>query len=101
MLADPLVADDEVGGLLRERIGMQRLREIISDVWKPLPRDSGRLSKLESFYTYLRQFTPNVLAAIDFQGGPGTGESMEAVAILKETNRLGGRCGPRNCASWG
>lgn len=91
VLADPLVADDEVGGLLRERIGMQRLREIISDVWKPLPRDHGRLSELESSYTYLRQFTPNVLAAIDFQGGPGTGELMEAVAILKEMNRLGGR----------
>nr|SBO98749.1 probable transposase [Nonomuraea gerenzanensis] len=91
VLADPSIPDDEVGGMLRERIGMQRLREITSDAWKPLPRDHGRLSELESSYTYLRQFTPNVLAAIDFQGGPGTGELMEAVAILKEMNRLGGR----------
>ncbi|MEU7834402.1 LLM class flavin-dependent oxidoreductase [Nonomuraea sp. NPDC049129] len=67
--------------MLRERIGMQRLREITSDAWKPLPRDHGRLSELESSYTYLRQFTPNVLAAIDFQGGSGTGELMEAVAV--------------------
>ncbi|MFE4961180.1 hypothetical protein ACFRCW_46705 [Streptomyces sp. NPDC056653] len=29
--ADPLVPDDQVGGLLRGRIGMQRLREITSD----------------------------------------------------------------------
>ncbi|MEU8110380.1 Tn3 family transposase [Nonomuraea muscovyensis] len=90
-LADPSIPDDEVGGMLRERIGMQRLREITSDAWKPLPRDHGRLSELESSYTYLRQFTPIVLAAIDFQGGPGTGELMEAVALLKELNRTSGR----------
>jgi TnpA family transposase len=91
VLADPSIPDDEVGGMLRERIGMQRLREITSDAWKPLPRDHGRLSELDSSYAYLRQFTPNVLAAIDFLGGPGTGELMEAVAVLKEMNRLGGR----------
>ena len=38
--------------------------------WRPLPRDHGRLSALDASYTYLRQFTPNVLAAIDFKGGP-------------------------------
>ncbi|MER5421404.1 hypothetical protein [Streptosporangium roseum] len=91
VLADPSIPDDEVGGMLRERLGMQRLREITSDAWKPLPRDHDRLSALDSSYTYLRQFTPNVLVAIDFQGGPGTAELMEAVAILKEMNRLGGR----------
>lgn len=38
VLADPSIPDDEVGGMRRERIGMQRLREITSDAWKPLPR---------------------------------------------------------------
>jgi hypothetical protein len=46
---------------------------------------------MHTSYSYLRQFTPNVLAAIDFQGGSGTAELMEAVAILKELNRLDGR----------
>ncbi|GII93015.1 hypothetical protein [Sinosporangium siamense] len=32
-----------------------------------------------------------MLAVIDFQGGPGTGELMEGVASLKGMNRLGGR----------
>ncbi len=91
VLADPSVPDEQVGGRLRDQIGMQRLREITSDSWKPLPKDHGRLSELDSSYSYLRQFTPNVLAVIDFQGGPGTAELMEAVAILKEMNRLGGR----------
>jgi hypothetical protein len=46
---------------------------------------------MHTSYSSLRQFTPNVLAVIDFQGGPGTAEPMEAVGILKELNRLGGR----------
>ena len=46
---------------------------------------------MDSSYSYLRQFTPDVLSAIDFQGGPGTAGLMEAVAVLKELNRLGGR----------
>ncbi|GII94365.1 DDE transposase [Sinosporangium siamense] len=91
VLADPSIPDERVGGLLRERIGMRRLREITADAWNPLPRDHGRLSELESSYTYLRQFTPNVLAAIDFQGGPGIGGLMEAVAVLQGMNRLGSR----------
>ncbi|MER5423395.1 hypothetical protein [Streptosporangium roseum] len=32
-----------------------------------------------------------MLTAIDFQGGPGTGDLMDAVEILKELNRVGGR----------
>jgi TnpA family transposase len=91
VLADPAIADEQVGGMLREQIGMQRLREITSDAWNPLPKDHGRLSELDSSYTYLRQFTPNVLAAIDFQGGPGTDEIMTAVAILKRLNETNGR----------
>jgi len=67
VLADPSVPDELVGGRLRDQIGMQRLREITAGSWKPLPKDHGRLSELDSSYSYLRQFTPNVLAAIDFQ----------------------------------
>ena len=90
-LADPAIPDEQVGGLLREQIGMQRLREAAAGGWKPLPRDRGRLSAMRSSYSYLRQFAPNVLSVIDFQGGPGTAELMEAVTILKELNQTGGR----------
>ncbi len=90
-LADPAIPDEQVGGLLREQIGMQRLREAAAGGWKPLPRDYGRLSAMRSSYSYLRQFAPRVLSVIDFQGGPGTAELMEAVTILKELNRTGGR----------
>jgi hypothetical protein len=90
-VADPAIPDEQVGGLLRERIGMQRLREAAAGNWNPLPRDHGRLSAMAASHSYLRQFTPNVLNAVDFQGGPGTADLMEALRILRELNRLGGR----------
>ncbi|MDP9868925.1 hypothetical protein J2S55_008191 [Streptosporangium brasiliense] len=61
VLAAPSVPDEQVGGMPRESIGMQRLREIVAEGWKPLPRDRGRLSALASSYSYLRQFTPRSL----------------------------------------
>ncbi|WP_250904995.1 Tn3 family transposase [Nonomuraea sp. NEAU-A123] len=91
VLIDPAIADEQVGGMLRERIGMNKLREVAAVSWKPLPRDHGRLAALEASHTYLRKFTPRVLEAIDFQGGPGTADLMDAVAILKDLNRTGGR----------
>jgi TnpA family transposase len=91
VLADPSIPDEQVGGILRGKIGMSKLREVMAGPWKPLPKDHGRLSALDASYTYLRQFTPNVLAAIDFRGGPGTIDLMAAVAILKRLNETGGR----------
>ena len=83
VLADPSIPDEQVGGLLRERIGMSVLRDVAAGAWKPLAKDHGRLSAMDSSYSYLRQFTPGVLAAVDFTGGPGTADLMAAVAILK------------------
>jgi len=91
VLADPSVPDEQVGGILRGKIGMSRLREVMAGPWKPLPKDHGRLSAMDASYAYLRQFTPNALAAIDFKGGPGTTDLMAAVAILKRLNETGGR----------
>jgi TnpA family transposase len=91
VLADPSIPDEQVGGILRSKIGMQRLREVMAGPWKPLPKDHGRLSAMAASYTYLRQFTPTVLAAIDFTGGPGTTDLMAAVTMLKRLNETGGR----------
>ena len=70
---------------------MDKLREIAAVNWRPLPRDHGRLAALRPPIPYLRQFTPHVLSAIDFQGGPGMADLMDAVEILKDLNRAGGR----------
>ena len=39
VLADPAIPDQQVGVLLRERIGMGELRAAAAGGWKPLPRD--------------------------------------------------------------
>jgi Domain of unknown function (DUF4158) len=96
VLADPAIPDQQVGVPLRERIGMGELRAAAAGGWKPLPRDHGRLSALQASYSYLRQFTPDVLAVVGFQGGPGTAALMEAVEILKELNRQGSRKVPED-----
>jgi TnpA family transposase len=70
---------------------MSVLRDAAAGAWKPLARDHGRLSALDSSYSCLRQFTPGVLAAVDFTGGPGTADLMTAVAILKNLNAGGAR----------
>jgi hypothetical protein len=44
VLADPSIPDEQVGGILRGKIGMSKLREVMAGPWKPLPKDHGRLS---------------------------------------------------------
>ncbi len=95
VLADPAVADEQVGGLLRERIGMGRLRAALAEpATSPLPRDHGHLAQLASSYGYLRQFTSQVLEAITFASGPAAAELLEAVAVLRSLNATGARSVP-------
>ncbi len=74
VLIDVGVPDENVGEILRTRIGMDKLCEVAAVNWQRLPRDHGRLAALEASHSYLGQFSPHVLNAIDFQGGPGTGD---------------------------
>lgn len=95
MLADPAIADDEVGGLVRNRIGMSRLRAALAEPATPrLPRDHGHLGLLEASYNYLRQFTPHVLDALEFAGSPAAASLLEAVTLLRKLNSTGARAVP-------
>ncbi len=96
VLADRTVPDEQVGGLLRDQIGRQELQVVHADGWLDLPRDPGRLQTFDASYSYFRQFTPKVLSAIDFRGGPGMSELMDAVAVLKELNWTGERNVPES-----
>lgn len=49
-----------------------------------LPRDHGHLALLDSSIGYLRQFTPGVLGAIAFAGGPGSEDVLAAVTMLAQ-----------------
>ncbi|MET8011285.1 Tn3 family transposase [Streptomyces sp. NPDC005271] len=91
VLVDIGIEDEMVGGLLRNTIGMDRLRAALAQATGRLPRDNGHLAMLDNSYTYLRQFTPDVLKAISFTGGTGTEALMEAVQVLKKLNADGAR----------
>ena len=47
-----------------------------------LPRDHGHLAMMDASMSYLRQFVPDVLAAVGFAGGPGMDDLLQAVGIL-------------------
>ncbi len=100
VLADPAVPDEQVGGLLRERIGMGRLAAALAiEVTTRLPRDHGHLAVIEDSYSYLRQFTLDVLRVLTFAGGPAAAELLEAVDVLRGLNASGARTVPPEAPS--
>lgn len=92
IVTDPAVADEQVGGLIRgDRIGWARLRSAVAQAAPRLPRDHGHLAALDGSYGYLRQFTPQVLAAVTLAGGTAATGLLEAVEILRGLNATGAR----------
>ena len=88
---DPDIAEEQVGVLLRERIGMERMRAAWTARKERLPRDHGHLAMLDASMSYLRQFAPAVLSAVRFAGGPGTSDLLTAVETLGELYATGAR----------
>jgi len=84
VVLDPAIGDEQIGALLRNGVGMDRMRSAWEAHRERLPRDHGHLAMLDASMAYLRQFVPDVLAAVRFAGGPGASELLEAVAVLAE-----------------
>ena len=82
IVLDPDVADDQVGGRLRRDVGHQRMRTAHDARRERLPRDHGHLALMDASMSYLRQFVPDVLAAVGFAGGPGMDHLLQAAGIL-------------------
>ncbi|WP_405389046.1 Tn3 family transposase [Streptomyces sp. NBC_01102] len=91
VLADTGIPDEEVGTLLRGKIGMSRLRAAHAGATVRLPRDHGHLALLDGSYTYIRQFAPKVLETVRFKGGTEAKPLIEALEILRELNATGAR----------
>lgn len=96
IVLDPDVSDDQVGSRLREQVGMDRMRAAWAARKERLPRDHGHLAMMDASIGHLRQFAPDVLTAIRFAGGPGTGELLAAVSVLIELYATGARKVPES-----
>lgn len=79
IVLDPAIGNEQIGSMLRTSIGMVQMRAAWAERRERLPRDHGRLSMLDASMSYLRQFAPAVLAAVQFAGGPGTEQLPQAV----------------------
>jgi TnpA family transposase len=82
IVLDPEIGDDQVGARLRGDIGHERMRAAWAARRARLPRDHGHLAMMDASMAYLRQFVPDVLAAVQFDGGHGIDELLSAVRIL-------------------
>ncbi|MFG1869659.1 Tn3 family transposase [Micromonospora arborensis] len=98
IVLDTGIGDEQIGTLLRGRIGMDRMRAAWAERRERLPRDHGQLSMLDASMSYLRQFAPAVLAAVQFAGGPGTEQLLQAVSVLAELYATGARKVPAGAA---
>jgi len=93
---DEAIADDEVGGRLRRGIGMDRLRAARRDPKDRLQRDHGHLALIDASFTYLREFAPHVIAALDFEASPDAASLLAAVSVLREMYAKGTRKVPED-----
>ena len=92
VLADPTILDEQVGGLLRTRIGMSRLRAALATPASTrLPRDHGHLAVIAGSYGYLRQFTPDVLRVLSFVGGRPRRSCSRRWTCYVDISRYGAR----------
>jgi len=91
VVCDPAVPDDEVGAILRSRIGIDRLRAAKEASVRRLPRDHGHLEMIEASYNHVREFAPAVLNAIRFDGGTQARPLLRALELLRELNATAGR----------
>ena len=85
------IADEDVGGLLRGRLGLERLLAARRDPAQRPPRDHGHLALIEASYGHVREFAPAVLATIRFVGGTDARPLLAAVEVLRELNATGSR----------
>ncbi len=96
IVTDAAIPDEEIGALIRgERIGWERLEAALATAAPRLPRDHGHLAMLEGAYLYLRQFTPDVLQALDFTGGKNAQPLIAALGMLRQLNATGARKVPK------
>ena len=98
IVLDQEIGDDQVGARLRGEIGHERMRAAWEARRERLPRDHGHLAMMDASMAYLRQFVPDVLAAVRFAGRPRHGRAAAGRDHPGRAVRDQGPQGPRRRA---
>ncbi len=85
VIIDSDLDDAAVGRQLRE-LGADRLSDAVRGEDEVLPRDGGHLELIEARFSYMRQFTPKILGALEFSASVSPSETLDAVEILQHAN---------------
>ena len=93
IVLDDGLDDAAVGANLRH-LGRDRLAGAARPPAERPPADGGHLALLEARHSYLRQFAPHVLAAIEFSASVEPSEVLNAVTLLRRLNAEGRRTVP-------
>ncbi len=94
VVLDPKVKDTELRRTIYRHISSDELRDAVEESDRIIrPLDDHYFDFLESRYTYLRQFTPEFIAALTFRAS-GDSTLIKAVDLLRQLNADGRRVLP-------
>jgi TnpA family transposase len=84
---DPTIRDTHLRRAIYERIAPATLQQAVTTCEKIIrPLDDNHFDFLERRYSYLRQFTPALLAAFAFQSNVARDPLLQALEMLRQLN---------------
>ena len=87
IIVDPAADAQTKLTTIETRVGLERLRVAVEEATRlARPADDNYFDFLASRYSYLREFTPSLLTALEFRASPSGTPLLEAVGVLRQLN---------------
>ncbi len=95
IVLDPTVPDEQVRPQIFAVVPQTQLQEVYDDAGtKARPEDGQTFDLLLNHYTFLRQFLPDLLTALEFTGTSAAKPAVQAISTLKKMDAEGKRTLP-------
>jgi TnpA family transposase len=95
VVLDTTVPDDQVRPQIFAVVPQTQLQEVYDEAGaKARPEDGQTFDLLLNHYTFLRQFLPDLLTALEFTGTSAAKPAVQAISILKKMDAEGKRTLP-------
>jgi TnpA family transposase len=95
VVLDPTVPDDQVRPQIFAVVPQAQLQDVYDDSGaKARPEDGQTFDLLLTHYTFLRQFLPDLLKALEFTGTSAASPAVQAISALKRMDAEGKRTLP-------